>query len=248
MPDRFERYERIYNVFYRIERCGAISLSDGGGPFGFDILVALLFDDLIAAYKPDGIIECGSFVGDTTTYLAEVYSPIAIKSCDVDSFSVSVTRHRTKAFPNVQVNLESSTDLVARVDSAYTRPLYFLDAHGVANWPLTNELESMTHGLAVVHDFDIEHPRFSFDHYDGISCDAKLLSQVFSPGMPFFTLNAHANSPFPCLQVGRRSGVAVLPLDKVAESACIQVMKNSRCPLVQAVIPRVHNAIMERQS
>ena len=43
--------ENVYKNFYRIRRLGAAELSDGGGPFGFDITTALEFDYLIDRYQ-----------------------------------------------------------------------------------------------------------------------------------------------------------------------------------------------------
>lgn len=227
-----DRYEHVYNNFYRVERCGIIGMNDGGGPFGFDILLALLFDDLLAAYKPDVIIECGSFVGDTTVYLGRVYPNCNVLSCDIDASYVRFAQRRTTSFPHVKISCEPSVKLIETADRAFDRPLYFLDAHSDLDWPLKAELEHITHGIAVVHDFDIGHPRFAYDHYDGVSCDAALLATVFPAGQHFYKLNPLADSPFPCLQVGRRTGVAVLPIDWCAQQACDTVANNTRYPLV----------------
>lgn len=61
--------DRTAAVFYRTWRAGACRLSDGGGPFGFDIAVALLADGLISGFGCDAIAETGCFLGDTTAYL-----------------------------------------------------------------------------------------------------------------------------------------------------------------------------------
>ena len=65
--------DNVYRHFYRIMRPGASELSDGGGPFGFDITTALEFDFLIERYGCDAVIEAGCNVGDTTEYLARAY-------------------------------------------------------------------------------------------------------------------------------------------------------------------------------
>jgi hypothetical protein len=230
----FSRYENVYNTFYRVERCGALRLTDGGGPFGFDILIALLFDDLIAAYRPDGLIECGSSVGDTTAYLACAYPDSNILSCDIDPFCVMFTRYRTSKFFRVTITQEHSIELIARVNRLYAKPLFYLDAHGYTEWPLASELRAMTHGIAVVHDFDIGHPRFSFDCYDGVPCNSALLADALPAGKRFYKLNALAETPFPCLQVGRRAGVAIVPLDDDADRTCVAVAESVRRPLIPA--------------
>lgn len=71
-----DRTDTTLAVFYRTERLGAVRLPDGGGPFGFDITVALIVDDLIAAYAWGAIVETGCFLGDITSYLTPPDEPM----------------------------------------------------------------------------------------------------------------------------------------------------------------------------
>jgi hypothetical protein len=57
--------------------------------------------------------------------------------------------------------------------------------------------------VAVIHDFDIGHPRFSFDAYGGLACGPGLLEQMSSPPSRYFILDPAAVLPLPCLQTGR---------------------------------------------
>lgn len=228
-----KRYENVYKIFYRVERCGVISLSDGGGAFGFDVTVALLFDDLVAAYQPDALVECGSSVGDTTVYLGRTYRNLAVRSCDIDAFCVSFTKHRTSELDNVIIGYEHSLDLISRVQREFTHPLFFLDAHGGTHWPLANELKAITRGIAVIHDFNINNSRFAYDSYGGIACDAKLLVSNLPCETPIYALQPDAEVPFPCLQVGRRTGIAVVPFDERARKACCEVATTSRRPIAK---------------
>ena len=62
----------------------------------------------------------------------------------------------------------------------------------------------------MVHDFDIGHPRFSFDAYDGVACGPGLLGRMSRPPGRYFILDPAAVLPLPCLQTGRRAGVAAI--------------------------------------
>jgi hypothetical protein len=64
--------------------------------------------------------------------------------------------------------------------------------------------------VAVIHDFDIGHPRFSFDAYGGVACGPRMLEQMSSPPGRYFVLDPAAVLPLPCLQTGRRAGVAAI--------------------------------------
>lgn len=207
-----ERVSEILKCFYRVERAGAARLSDGGGPFGFDIHTALLVEELIVTYRPAAIAETGCYLGDTTMYLANAYPWLPIFTCDIDAGAVRFTEHRLRDERHVTVTCRDSPGLVAEADAHFSPVFYFLDAHWGEQWPLTRELEAINSGIVVIHDFDIGHPRFSFDEYGGVRCGPELLAQM--PQLPdlFFTPEPDTQYPLPCLQVGRRAGVGVVPI------------------------------------
>ena len=134
---RNARADETLGVFYRVERAGAGWLSDGGGPFGFDITLALLVDDLIREYSCDAVTETGCFLGDTATYLARRYPGLPVYSCDNDPACASFTAHRVAGYPNAEIVCADSPSLVAKVAARHDRPLFFLDAHWDQQWPLT---------------------------------------------------------------------------------------------------------------
>ena len=100
--------------------------------------------------------------------------------------------------------------MLARVCAGHDRTFAFLDAHWGNRWPLLAELDTLTSAVALVHDFDIGHERFSFDTYDGTDCGPSLLERMARPPARYFAFNPAAALPVPCLQTGRRSGVAVI--------------------------------------
>lgn len=200
------------SVFYRTGRAGALRLSDDGGPFGFDIAVALMVDELIRGYGCDAIAETGCFAGDTTFYLARRYPGLPVYSCDTDRACAAFTARRLAGCPNATVTCEDSPRMLARIAACHARPLSFLDAHWSADWPLIAGLDIATAatGIAVIHDFDIGHDRFSYDTYDGVPCGPLLLSRMARPPGWYYTLDPSAVLPVPCLQTGRRAGVGVV--------------------------------------
>lgn len=204
------RTDTTLAIFYRTERVGAVRLSDGGGPFGFDVTVALIVDDLLTAYSCDAIVETGCFLGDTTSYLARRYPDLPVCSCDNDPRYVSFTQHRLADAGNVTVSCVDSPMLVAELALRHDRPLFFLDAHWGAHWPLARELAAITTGIVVIHDFDIGHPRFAFDTYQGMDCGPGVLASMPTPPARYFTPDPQADHPLPCLQTGRRAGVGIV--------------------------------------
>ena len=204
--------DETVSVFYRTERAGACRLSDGGGPFGFDITVALIAGDLIARYGCDAVAETGCFLGDTTAYLARRYPDLPVYSCDTDPGCAAFTARRLRDCPNAVITCEDSPRMLARVNSGHERVLAFLDAHWGQRWPLPEELDTLASAVVMIHDFDIGHARFSFDTYDGITCGPRVLAGMSRPPGRYFTLSPDAAWPAPCLQTGRRAGVGVISI------------------------------------
>ncbi|MFI6686639.1 hypothetical protein [Streptomyces sp. NPDC050485] len=213
-------YDHVYSNFYQVERVGAVRLGDGGGPFGFDINIATMVDDLIAAYKCDGIVETGCFLGDTSVYLARTYSELPVWTCDVDPVFTEVAQHRLRRLPNARCETTDSPKLVNEANGHFARPIYYLDAHWEDIWPLLRELSSITHGIAIIDDFDIGHPRFKYDTYKGKKCGPDMLRDLSETIPYYYTFNPDAEGPFPVLQVGRRSGIGVVAFGEDAERAC----------------------------
>jgi hypothetical protein len=204
--------ETTLRLFYTIPRAGAARLSDGGGPFGFDIHVALLVDDLLSAYMCDAIVETGCYLGDTTEYLARRYPGLPLHTCDIEAAHAEFTRARLQALANVHVGNVDSPLLVGLACVNHKTPLFYLDAHWGEDWPLIRELTAITRGIVLIHDFDIGHPRFSYDAYNGVACGPDLLARLPSPPDVYFTPIPGAHWPLPCLQTGRRAGVGIVPI------------------------------------
>lgn len=199
--------ENVYQIFYRIPRMGARELSDGGGPFGFDITTALEFDYLIERYQCDAVIETGCNAGDTTHYLALAYSNLTIVTCDIMDKYVDYVRRRLFRAPNVIVEKGDSPDVIERYRNQFRCPLFFLDAHWYEDWPLEREIELIENGVVCIDDFDIGHERFGFDEYNGLRCGPEIMKRHRDRvGNYFYTNNPDATYTLPCLQVGRRSG------------------------------------------
>ncbi len=200
--------DRVYDTFYRIPRLAAAELSDGGGPFGFDMHTAIAVDYLVERYACDAIVETGCNHGDTTHYLAQCYPSLPVLTCDVVPKYTDFVRERLAGYANVAVERCDSAELVEKLQGRFERPLYYLDAHWNEDWPLQRELAAIERGVVMIDDFDIGHPRFGFDEYQGVRCGPEIL-RPFAAKIPhFYVLNPTAPYEFPCLQVGRRAGRA----------------------------------------
>lgn len=209
--------EAVFKYFYRVNRLGATQLSDGGGPFGFDITTALEVDYLVNRYNCDAIIETGCNVGDTTLYLGRRYPGLPIVTCDIKDEYVQTTRRRVTGRTNVIVEHANSPDLLTHYKDKFRCPLFYLDAHWYEEWPLERELSLIEAGIVMVDDFDIGHPRFGFDEYNGVRCGPEMLQRFHEKIPYYYTNNPEAIYEFPCLQNGRRGGKAFFPVGQAQD-------------------------------
>ncbi|GIG60590.1 hypothetical protein Lfu02_49620 [Longispora fulva] len=198
-------------AFYSTARAGADLLSDGGGPFGFDIQVAMQMAHLIDSYPVDRIVETGCCRGDTTEFIARAWPDIEVVTCDIDTEHAEFTRLRCRDLPNVTVHTGDSADLIGLLLDGANCPLVYLDAHWRPAWPLGQELAAVRRGVVAIDDFDIGHPRFGFDTYAGLTCGRDAIGQFLPDIAKAFVGDPFADYPAPCLQVGRRTGTCYIP-------------------------------------
>ena len=197
-----------------------ICMFDEGGPFGFDVHFALEVDYLVRAYGCRHVVETGTHAGDTAEYLAKQYPDVRITTIEVDPVAHVFARSRLRCYPNVRVVRGSSDAVLASLELS-ENTLFYLDAHGRegAAWPLVGELVAIREGCAArgvvcVGDCDIGHEEYSYDHYDGVKCDASLLAGALGSRNPesgmigaIYSNDPECRAyPYPCLQMRRLSG------------------------------------------
>lgn len=207
----------ILECFYSTPRVGSFRLSDGGGPFGFDITVACQIDHLVREGQLDGVVETGSFVGDTLEYFARRHPRLPVVGIEIDPQYAAIAAQRCAPFPNVTVRTGDSADLLAEAVKKLRRPLVYLDAHWERTWPLAAELAILERGVVAIDDFDIGHPRFGYDQYGDLRLDARLL-HTLRDDLTWYYGAPEAVYPHPCLQIGRRTGTAYAAMGSVNTS------------------------------
>ncbi|BCJ65709.1 hypothetical protein Prubr_27300 [Polymorphospora rubra] len=194
-------------MFLRHSAGGVVQVERRGGPFGFDITVAHQVEHMIREGELDGIVETGSFVGDTLEYLGRRYPWLPVVGIEIDPDYAAVARRRTDDLANVEVRVGDSAELLADSLRVLRRPLVYLDAHWGEDWPLAAELGAINRGFIAVDDVDIADPRFGYDQYGDVRLDPDLL-RVLRPDLEWYVGAPRADYPHPCLQVGRRTGTA----------------------------------------
>lgn len=208
-------------------------MNDHGGAFGFDIHHALEVDYLIRTYECDAIIETGTFLGDTTKYLSEMYPDLPVISIESNLNFFRGAEKKLKNCANVTLLNESSDLAIKKFVDKFNCPFFYLDAHndtpspkyGPKSFPIFVELENIKKGIVCIGDFFIGDgavQRYNFllggynpfeilygrDEFDGVIMDKDFVEKYAKPSTKLYVNNSINTKvyPLPCHQWKRRSG------------------------------------------
>lgn len=174
-----------------------------GLPFNGQRLRQEAVESLIANFKPDALIETGTFMGDTTRYLAENGLPVYATEIKL-SFRM-MTRLSVRNYSNVEVlPMDSRVAIKKLNERRVARPFAYLDAHWWKDLPLMEEIRLLTSlwNDAVIVIDDIQVPGddgYLFDDFQGKAVSIELLE-----------LPDSVSTAYPCppssKETGARSG------------------------------------------
>jgi hypothetical protein len=180
---------------------------------------------IVDAYRPDLIVETGTYLGSSTGWFAAWGAPVFSAEVNRTFFLASAIRRRGEA--NVTLALGDSVTLLERLAGDATqrrRPLFYLDAHWEGRLPLREELAVIwAHwptAMVVIDDFKVPgDDGYGFDDYGP--------GQAIS--LEYCRVPSDVNVMFPSepsrSETGRRRGTcylavgrdAVVALDRAAE-------------------------------
>lgn len=132
-----------------------------------------IFKDLINAYRFHCIIETGTYLGDTTGYMAET-ARLPVISCESESLFCALSKMRLKNFPSISVRHQDSRrfieDLSRDPDIPVRECFIYLDAHWGKDCPLKEELEIISAHwdkfIVMIDDFQVPGDEgYRYDRY-----------------------------------------------------------------------------------
>ena len=126
---------------------------------------------LVEQHGVTAVVETGTSTGETSAFLARLDPSLPVYSCEIqpDTFKRAATR--LARFPNVKAFQSSSPAFLKSLlatGACGELPLFWLDAHWFAYWPLRDELSIITNNLEkailMIDDFQVPgKPQFGFD-------------------------------------------------------------------------------------
>lgn len=138
--------------------------------------------------KASAIIETGTFLGNSTSLMAEQFPNAPIYTSEVFEKHYRLSTERLRKYPNVKVIKKSSVDFLKDLSDKGLfgkTPLFFLDAHWWNYWPLGDEMKIITNkiksAVIVIDDFKVpNNPQFKYDIYKDIECSVDYIKPYMS--------------------------------------------------------------------
>jgi len=153
-------------------------------PLHGDPVLQELVDEIISGCEISLFVETGTFVGDTTKYVASRHPEIRVLTCEVNPRWLKLARRFCRGIDNIEFHLGQSPQFLAgSYDKLRSgKVLFWLDAHWGAYWPLVDEtkvISSLPRFAVIVDDFEVpDRPRFHFDTYEGVKNGLELHAPV----------------------------------------------------------------------
>jgi len=156
----------------------------------------LIFKDLLKVFNFDAIVETGTYIGDTTGYMAKT-SNLPIHTCELNRHFNSLAKMRLKDITDITFNLCDSRSFLKHLsttDISKKRVFVYLDAHWYRDLPLREELEIICsewkNFVIMIDDFQVPGDNgYQYDNYGkGKTLSVGAFSGIFLKHelIPFF--------------------------------------------------------------
>lgn len=148
-----------------------------------DLILKTVFDLIGREIKATSIIETGTYVGLSTSLMATMFPDLKIYTCEINELNYRRAKKNLQKFLNVNLHKETSSKFLKRlIDRTLigNKPLFFLDAHWLDEWPLEDEIaiisNSRISAVIIIDDFKIPgDDRFKYDKYGTKECSLDLI-------------------------------------------------------------------------
>jgi hypothetical protein len=226
LAERLYREGLLKEAEFGFEAAASIDLSDlelqncWGGAFNGQIARRNLVQEIIRTWKPDAIIETGTFRGVTTEWFAEI-TLVPIYTCEKNKRFFSQSRQRLAKWPNVHILLQDSREFILQIagdDISKKKVLFYLDSHWELDLPLREEIKLIfklfEHPCVIVDDFRVpfDSGYFYDDYGPGKVLSLEILDGLLTPDIQI----AFPSTPSE-LDSGARRGAVLLMRQESSE-------------------------------
>lgn len=133
----------------------------------------LIFHELLNAFNFEAILETGTWIGNTTGYMA-TESALPVHTCEINPRFHTLARMRLQGMARIDFTLADSRSFlqtISRTDVAAKRVFVYLDAHWYDDLPLREEIEIISGAwqeyVIMVDDFEVPSDSgYGYDRYE----------------------------------------------------------------------------------
>jgi len=173
-----------------------------------------IFGDIISAISPDAIVETGTWLGNTTGYMAQT-AKRPVYSGELNPRFHAVAKKRLADIKNVRLILKDSRAFLhelAQGELSGKCLFFYLDAHWYEDLPLGEEIDLIASAwrrfVVMIDDFKVpDDDGYAFDDYG----NGKTLGlELLGPAMAMHSLAAYFPAARSQEETGARRGCVVL--------------------------------------
>ncbi|MST93995.1 MAG: hypothetical protein EXS33_01755 [Pedosphaera sp.] len=131
-----------------------------------------IFGDIIANLPVEAIVETGTWIGNTTAYMAQT-SEKPVCSCELNARFHAIAKLRLAGIERVQLELNDSRSFLQKLTTGGLVEkcvFFYLDAHWYDDLPLAKEVDLIAahwkRFIVMIDDFKVsDDPGYEFDDY-----------------------------------------------------------------------------------
>jgi hypothetical protein len=172
-----------------------------------------IFGEIMSALAFDAMVETGTWLGDTTAYMAQT-ARVPVHSCEVSPRFHALAQKRLVDVAGVHLELSDSRrflQTLAQGGLAGKRIFFYLDAHWYDDHPLNEEIQIIvdhwSRFVIMIDDFSVpDDPGYDYDIYRG----RPLALDLLQPAIARRELAAFFPAARSADETGRQRGCVVL--------------------------------------
>jgi len=156
-------------------------------PLHGDTALRQVVDGIVQQCDISLFVETGTFVGDTSKFVALTHPKLKVLTCEVNPRWLKLAQRFCEGVDNIEFHAGQSPRFLERSYEVLKsgNVLFWLDAHWGDYWPLVDEtkiISTLPSFAIIIDDFEVpDRPAFHYDSYHGIKNGLALHSGVLGP-------------------------------------------------------------------
>jgi hypothetical protein len=182
-------------------------------------------------------IETGTYNGETTKFLGEIFENVY--SVELSDHHFNVSSRNCSNYKNVKIYKDSSEKFLSKIlptiKDEFDTFLFYLDAHWDNYWPLKDEIKEISlhlrnRAIIVIDDFFVPNRNFQYDSYHNIRCDLSYVKEeldlCYDSFIYYYLNKSERNLPIRDGSIGGVGKIYVVPDNNVSQTSNLFFTEN----------------------